>query len=76
MRTVGNSIGRAALVLLLLSGPALEPVKRFGYTEDVIRVRAKFETAFTNHGMQIPQLLTLKVSNSIELETDLTFVRQ
>lgn len=43
MRTVGNSIGRAALVLLLLSGPAL---------------------------------VTLKVSNSIELETDLTFVRQ
>jgi len=26
--------------------------------------------------MQVPQLLFLKVSNEIQLETDLTFVRQ
>jgi hypothetical protein len=39
-------------------------------------VKANFETAFTNHGMQVPQLLFLKVANNIQLETDLTFVRQ
>jgi hypothetical protein len=33
-------------------------------------------TTFTDHGMQVPQLLFLKVSNEIQLETDLTFVRQ
>ena len=43
---------------------------------DNIKVRAKVATTFTNHGMQVPQLLFLKVSNEIQLETDLTFVRQ
>ena len=50
--------------------------KRWGFTSDNIKIRAKFGTTFTNHGMQIPQLLFLKVSNDIQLETDLTFVRQ
>jgi hypothetical protein len=38
-------------------------------------VRAKFATTFTDHGLQIPQVLILKVSNDLQLETDLTFVR-
>lgn len=71
-----ETIVDARITHVKLKPAELETVKRFGYTEDVIRVRAKFQTAFTNHGMQIPQLLTLKVSNRIELETDLTFVRQ
>ena len=50
--------------------------KRWGFTSDNIKVRAKFATTFTNHGMQVPQLLFLKVANDIQLETDLTFVRQ
>jgi polyisoprenoid-binding protein YceI len=50
--------------------------KRWGFTTDNLKVRAKFATTFTNHGMQIPQLLFLKVSNDILLETDLTFARQ
>jgi hypothetical protein len=39
-------------------------------------VRAKTATTFTDHGMQIPQLLILKLSNDITIETDLTFIRQ
>ena len=50
--------------------------KKFGFTSDVLKIRAKFETKFTNHGMQVPQLLFLKVSNDIQLETDLTLVRE
>jgi hypothetical protein len=54
----------------------VEAQKRFGFTSDNIKVRAKFGTTFTNHGMQVPQLLFLKVANQLELEADLTFVRQ
>jgi polyisoprenoid-binding protein YceI len=66
----------ARVTYLKLSPEQLESVKRFGYTVDVIRVRAKFQTTFTDHGMQIPQLLALKVANEIQLETDLTLVRK
>jgi polyisoprenoid-binding protein YceI len=52
-----------------------EAQKRFGFTADNIKIRAKFATTFTDHGMQVPQLLILKVANDIQLETDLTFVR-
>jgi hypothetical protein len=38
-------------------------------------VRAKFTTTFTDHGMQVLQLWFLKVSDELQLETDLTFVR-
>jgi polyisoprenoid-binding protein YceI len=66
-----------ALVTWVKLGPeTVEAQKRFGFTPDNIKVRAKFATTFTNHGMQVPQLLFLKVSNEILLETDLTFVRQ
>jgi len=50
--------------------------KRFGFTTDNIKVRAKFATTLTNHGIPIPQLLILKLSNDLLLETDLTFVKQ
>ena len=50
--------------------------KRWGFTTDNLKVRAKFATTLTNHGIPIPQLLVLKLSNDIQLETDLTFVRQ
>ncbi len=39
-----------------------------------MRVAAKFATTFTNHGMQIPQLLIFKVSNDIQLEIDAVLV--
>jgi polyisoprenoid-binding protein YceI len=48
--------------------------KRYGFTAENMRVTAKFATAFTNHAMQVPQLLFLKVSNDIQLETDLVLI--
>jgi polyisoprenoid-binding protein YceI len=59
-----------------LTPAQLESQKRFGFALDNIKVRARFATTFTDHGMQVPQLLIFKVSNEIQLETDLTFARQ
>ena len=66
----------ARITYLKLSPAQAEEQKRFGFSTDNLRVKAKFNTSFTNHGIQIPQLLFLKLSNEIQLETDLTFVRQ
>jgi polyisoprenoid-binding protein YceI len=54
-----------------LTPEQVESQKRFGLTSENIRVNAKFRTSFTSHGMQVPQLLALKVSDDIQLETDL-----
>jgi len=54
----------------------VEQQKRFGFTSDNIKVRTKLATTFTDHAMQVPQLLILKLSNDIAIETDLTFIRQ
>ena len=59
-----------------LTPEQLETQKRFGFTTDNFRVRAQFATAFTNHGMQVPQLLILKLANAIQIEVDLTLARQ
>ncbi|HSB70812.1 MAG TPA: YceI family protein [Candidatus Methylomirabilis sp.] len=66
----------ARITYIKLSPAQVEEQKRFGFTSDNLRVKANFKTSFTNHGIQIPQLLFLKLSNDIQLETDLTFVRQ
>jgi polyisoprenoid-binding protein YceI len=66
----------ARVTYIKLAGAELESQKRFGFTEDNLKVKASFKTTFTNHGMQVPQLLVLKVSNDILIETDLTLVRQ
>ncbi len=71
-----ETVADARVTYVKLTPEQVENQKRFGFTTDNIKVRAKFATTFTNHGMQIPELLFLKVSNRIELETDLTFVRQ
>ncbi len=65
----------ATVAWIKLTPEQVEAQKRFGFTGDNIKVRAKFATTFTDHGLQIPQILILKVSNDIQLETDLTFVR-
>ena len=71
------SVVAQALVTWVKLGPEhAEAQKRFGFAPDNIKIRAKLVTTFTDHGMQVPQLLFLKVSNEIQLETDLTFVRQ
>jgi polyisoprenoid-binding protein YceI len=59
-----------------LSPEQVEAQKRFGFTSDNIKVRARLGTLFSDHAMQVPQLLFLKVSNEIQIETDLTFVKQ
>jgi polyisoprenoid-binding protein YceI len=58
-----------------LSPEQVEAQKRFGFTSDNLKVRARFATTFTDHAMQVPQLLILKLSNDIAIETDLTFVK-
>ena len=58
-----------------LSPEQVEAQKRFGFTSDNIKVRTRLGTTFTDHDMQVPQLLILKLSNDIALETDLTFIK-
>jgi polyisoprenoid-binding protein YceI len=69
-------VADARVTYVKLTPQQVEAQKRFGFTADNLKVRAKFGTTFTNHGMAIPEMLFLKVSNEIELETDLTFTRQ
>ena len=69
-------VADATVTYIKLSPEQVEAQKRFGFTSDNIKVRAKFATTFTDHGMQVPQLLFLKLSNDIALETDLTFIKQ
>jgi len=69
-------VADARVTYLKLTPEQVEAQKRFGFATDNVKVRAKFSTLFSNHGITIPQLLFLKVSNEIQLETDLTFVRQ
>ncbi len=66
----------ATVTWIKLTPEQVENQKRFGFTADNIKVRARLATTFTDHGMQVPQQLFFKVSNDIQLETDLTFVRQ
>ncbi len=65
----------ATVTYIKLTPEQVEAQRRFGFTSDNIKVRATFATTFTDHGMQVPQLLFLKVANEVQLETDLTFVR-
>jgi polyisoprenoid-binding protein YceI len=65
----------ATISWIRLTPEQVEAQKRFGFTTDSIKVRAKFATAFTDHGMQVPQILVFKVTNDIQLETDLVFTR-
>jgi polyisoprenoid-binding protein YceI len=58
-----------------LTPEQVEQQKRFGFGTDNLKVKARLTTTFTEHGMQIPQLLFLKVNNELQLEADLTFVR-
>ena len=70
-----EKVADATITYIKFSPEQAEQQKRFGFTADNIKVRAKFTTAFTDHAMQVPQLLFFKVANELLLETDLTFVR-
>jgi hypothetical protein len=66
----------ARITYVKLTPEQLETQKRFGFIAENFRVRANFTTSFTNHGMQVPQLLILKLANAIQIETDLTLARE
>jgi polyisoprenoid-binding protein YceI len=61
----------ATISWIRLTPEQVEAQKRFGFASDNVKVRAKFGTTFTDHGMQVPQILMFKVTNEIQLETDL-----
>jgi polyisoprenoid-binding protein YceI len=65
----------ATVTWVKLTPEQVEAQKRFGFTADNVKVRAKFLTTFTDHGIQLPQIFVFKVNNEIQLETDLTFIR-
>ena len=69
-------VADARVTYIKLTPDQVEAQKRFGFTSDDIKVRTKFGTLFSNHNITIPQLMFLKVSNEIQLESDLTFVKQ
>lgn len=68
-------VAEATVSYFRLTPEQVEAQKRFGFQSDNVKVRARLETAFTKHGMQVPQLLFLKVSDEIQIEADLVFVR-
>ena len=68
-------VAEATVTYIKLTPEQLEAQRRFGFTSDNVKIRAKLATTFTDHGMQVPQILFFKVSNELQLETDLTFVR-
>src|SRR5437870_10830566 len=69
-------VAEATVTWIKLTPDQVEGQKRCGFGADNIKVRARLATTFTDHGMQVPQLLIFKVANDIQLETDLTFARQ
>src|SRR5207245_5569766 len=66
-------VADATVTWVKLTPEEVEAQKRFGFAADNIKVRARFATTFTDHGLKIPAILFYKVSNDIQLETDLTF---
>jgi polyisoprenoid-binding protein YceI len=70
-----EKVADATVTYIKLSPEQAEQQKRFGFTADNIKVRARFSTTFTDHGMQVPQILFFKVANELLLEADLTFIR-
>ena len=71
-----EKVADATVTYVKLTPEQAEQQKRFGFTADNVKVRARFTTTFTDHGLKIPAILFYKVSNDIQLETDLTFARR
>src|SRR3989454_4067255 len=53
-------IAETTVTWIKLTPAQLESQKRFGFTADNIKGRARFATTFTDHGMPVPQLLIFK----------------
>lgn len=71
-----NLSADAHVTYLKLAPEQLEMQRGFGFTSDTVRVSAKFNSSFTNHRMQIPQVMFSRLSNDIQLDVDLTLVRK
>jgi polyisoprenoid-binding protein YceI len=71
-----ETVADATVMYIKLAPEQVEQQKRFGFTSDNVKVKAKLNSTFTAHGMQVPQLLFLKVANDIQMLADLVFVRQ
>ena len=71
-----ETVADARVTYIKLTPEQVETQKRFGFASENIKVRSTLGTTFSNHGMSIPQLMFLKLSNEISIETDLTFGRQ
>ena len=69
-------VADATVTWIKLPPEEVEAQKRFGFTADNIKVRARLATTFADHNIPLPQIFVFKVANEIQLETDLTFVRQ
>ena len=70
-----DRVADATVMYIKLTPEQLEQQRRFGFTSDNIKVKAQITTTFTEHGMQIPELLFLKLSNNLVMTADLVFVR-
>jgi polyisoprenoid-binding protein YceI len=71
-----DSVADGTVTYIKLLPEQIEQQKRFGFTSDNLKVKAKLTSTFTSHGMQIPQVLFLKLANDIQMTVDLVFVRQ
>jgi len=71
-----DTVADATVMYIKLTPEQVEQQKRFGFTSDNVKVKAKLNSSFTAHGMQVPQLLFLKVANELQMLADLVFVRQ
>jgi polyisoprenoid-binding protein YceI len=71
-----DTVADATVMYIKLTPEQVEQQRRFGFASDNVKVKAKLSSTFTAHGMQVPQLLFLKVANEIQMLADLVFVRQ
>src|SRR5438067_578308 len=71
-----DTVADATVMYIKLTPEQVEQQKRFGFTSDNVKVKAKVGSTFTAHDIQVPQLLFLKVANDIQMLADLVFVRQ
>ncbi len=69
-------VADATVMYIKLAPEQVEQQKRFGFTSDNIKVKARLTTTFTEHGMRIPEVLFLKLADGLLLTADLVFVRQ
>ena len=68
-------VAESTVTWIRLTPAQVESQKRFGFTTDTIKVRARLAMTFTDHGVHVPPRLVFTVSNEMRLETDLTFAR-